>query len=62
MVSGYSKSPIDKSLNIKLSKILDPYKKYKQYYSVGPAHEYKGSKESHDTKHLKKIIEILTLN
>ena len=43
VVSSYSKSPIDKTTNIKLSQIVDPYKKYKKNYDVGSFYDYKGT-------------------
>ena len=41
VVSGYSKSPLIE-VNTKLSAIVEPYKKFKQNYHVGPSHEFKG--------------------
>ncbi len=42
MVSGYSKTLTDKSLNTKLDKALEPYKKLKMMYVVDASGEFIG--------------------
>ena len=42
VVSGYSKTQIDKSLNTYLAEVIEPYKNFKKMYIVDTTQQFKG--------------------
>ena len=45
VVSGFSKTPTDKTLNTNIAEVIEPYKNFKRMYKVDTSGAFKGKWE-----------------